>query len=192
MRTRLGRVLFAGIAAALLVSPVVSAVSHEGPSQDESTRGAGSLPETPEARLELWTHSLRTFLESHPDLSAPQREALQKALNNTSPDLFADNPEIQQKTRIATTLSEVKKSLYCAKYGEVFSGFKGLGAWLQENDIVGPDEGLTCNCGSGGCATGFVCLSLGCYAEKGSTNYGVCRPAPTPTPDPDPNPSPGN
>jgi hypothetical protein len=47
-----------------------------GPRSEEPLREAWGVPETPEARLELWRTSLERFLNGHTNLSASQREVL--------------------------------------------------------------------------------------------------------------------
>jgi hypothetical protein len=176
----IGKAVFTVLAITLLFSQSVLASPPLGTRSEEILHEAWGMPKAPEARLELWRNSLERFLDGHPNLSAYQREVLENAMNGASPDLFADRPSIQQKTRIVATLLTVKKALYCTNYAEIFTGFEGLGTWLRTHRVVAKDEGTPCNCGGGGCADTFRCVSLGCYAEPGTTNYGRCQSGPAP------------
>ena len=137
-----------------------------------------AVPDSPEARAELWSSSFQKYLDGQVNLTPQQRDVLEKAMNSASPELFADNPGPRQRTEIARILLTVKKSLYCTKYADLFNRLEGLADWLRGNQVVAKDEGVACNCGSGGCGSGYSCKSSGCYAEPGTTNYGRCEPNP--------------
>jgi hypothetical protein len=163
--------LFTSVAVA---RPPALSRTAEIPRAADSSDQSWALPETSEARLELWTASLQRFLDSHPNLPDEQRAVLEDAWSSANPGLFADNPDPRQKAKIAETLLALKKTLYCTKYAEIFQGFQGLGTWLKMNRVVAAFEGQPCNCGAGGCGEGYSCISSGCFAEIGTTNYGRC------------------
>jgi len=129
-----------------------------------------AVPQTAEARQELWMNALQQFLHAHPSLPEAKTRLVEAAVAEMDLGLFSDDPDSETKAKLAFTLLTIRKNLSAAQFREVLTSFKGLHTWLKENQIIAEGD---CNC-SGTCASGYSCQSTGCFSPKGTVNYGVC------------------
>lgn len=150
----------------LLSGPAVLGVPLEG----EFTA------DTPEKRTALWKDSLERFLTQHPLLSAEQQTAILDARDAAREEMFLDAPEVEEKEALSLALTALQKGLDCPRlYAKLLSEMGALGYWFQIQGVGSPLK-ANCNCGNGGCARKFECISSGCSAEPGTTNWGICQP----------------
>lgn len=157
-------------------APSVSAAGPERTSflTAPDSHEAWAIPATPEIRARLWAKAFQQFIQGHPSLSADQRSALESAMNAATLSAFDDNLNEEAKGELAFTLLTIRQKLSPTSYRDLVTGFQGLRSWLEQSDIEVIGSG-TCTCnGAGNCAGGRSCVSSGCTAEAGTTNWGTC------------------
>ena len=137
------------------------------------------LLRTPEDRMQGWRDGLVKFMAEHRDLTSEQESAIQDLASFDNPVSFAHNLEPAQIGLFAERLDELGRVLSYRDYLGLLRSFDDeLRVWLVHNGIAtqAAAEADTCNCtiGGSGCSGGFICKSVTCVHEEGTTHNGRC------------------